>query len=170
MRRIILIVWTDFNYRARDWNDSLNKNIIVYMVNVLISADSRFPVSRPVIKEAIEKLLLQKRVTSNAEVSVLICGSRKSRELAKKYLNDDAPHNVLSFPLEESGEMASPTGKSARGFVEFQDGTLVLGDIVICYPIAQEEANADNMMVNDKISELVQHGMLHLLGEHHEEN
>lgn len=141
------------------------------MVSVLVSADSRFPVSRPKIKEAVEKLLLQKRITSDAEVSVLICGTRKSRDLAKKYLNDDNPHNVLSFPLADEGEeLASPTGKSAKGFVEFQNGLLILGDIVVCYPIAQEEANADNMMVNDKISELVQHGLLHLLGEHHEDN
>lgn len=139
------------------------------MVNVLVSADSRFPVSRPKIKEVIEKTLALRRVTSDVEVSILICGTRKSRELAKKYLDDDTAHNVLSFPLAEEGlGLASPTGKSAKGFVEFQNGQLVLGDIVVCYPIAQEEANRDDMMVNDKIGELVQHGLLHLLGEHHE--
>jgi probable rRNA maturation factor len=142
-----------------------------FMVNVLISADSRFPISRPKIKQAVEELLLQKKITSDVEVSVLVCGSRKSRELAKKYLSDDAPHNVLSFPLANEGEgLASPTGRSARGFVEFQSGQLILGDIVVCYPVAQEEASNDNMMVNDKISELVQHGLLHLLGEHHDDD
>lgn len=140
------------------------------MVNVLVSADSRFPVTRPKIKEAIEQVLSERHVTSDVEVSVLICGARKSQELAKKYLNDDAPHNVLSFPLaDDSAELASPTGKSAKGFHEFHDGQIVLGDIVVCYPMAQVEANDDNMMVNDKIAELVQHGLLHLLGEHHEE-
>lgn len=140
------------------------------MVNVLVSADSRFPISRPHIKQAVEELLLAKRISSDVEVSVLVCGTRKSQELAKKFLNDDEPHNVLSFPLADEGvKLASPTGRSAKGFVEYQNGLLVLGDIVVCYPLAQQEANADNMMVNDKINELVQHGLLHLLGEHHEE-
>jgi probable rRNA maturation factor len=117
------------------------------MVSILISADSRYPVSRPKIKAAITSLLNDKRMVSDVEVSVLICGRRKSLELAKKYLQDTKPHNVISFPQEEIG---------------------VLGDIAVCYPIAQEEANRDNVLVDTKINELVTHGLLHLLGEHHE--
>lgn len=118
------------------------------MSSVLILSDSRYPVSRPKIKSAIDSVLKSRKINSNVEVSVLICGRRKSLELAKKYLNDDKPHNVLSFPLETFP---------------------VLGDIVICYPIAQEEANRDNVLVDTKINELVSHAMLHLLGEHHPE-
>ncbi len=118
------------------------------MTKVLISCDSRYPICRPKIKAAVEAVLRQKRVSGNIEISVLICGARKSQELAKKYLKDDRPHNVLSFPLETFP---------------------VLGDIAVCYPIAQEEANRDNVLVDTKINELVAHGMLHLLGEHHKE-
>ncbi len=116
------------------------------MVTVLITADSRYPINRPKIKAAIESVLKERHVTSNVEVSVLVCGARKSQELAKKFLKDDKPHNVLSFPLESFP---------------------VIGDIVICYPIVQEEANRDNVLVDTKINELISHGMLHLLGEHH---
>ena len=138
------------------------------MVNVLISADSKFPISRPKIKAAVESVLRAKGVSSDVEVSVLICGRRKSRELAEKYLSDDQPHNVLSFPLEEDfGKGFSPTGRSAKGFVEHQPGWLILGDIVVCYPLAQMEANRDNVLTDTKVGELVSHGMLHLLGEHH---
>ncbi len=141
-----------------------------WMVNVLISADSKFPISRLKIKAAVESVLRQKNVTSDVEVSILVCGTRKSRDLARKYLADDVPHNVLSFPLaEEFGKSFSPTGKTVRGFVEHQPGLLILGDILVCYPLAQEEANRDNVLVDTKIDELVAHGMLHLLGEHHEE-
>ncbi len=140
------------------------------MVNVMVLADSRFPVSRPKIKRAVEEVLREKKVTSDAEVSILVCGSRKSRDLAKKYLDDDRAHIVLSFPLVEGGDLVSPTGRSVRGFVEFQNNKIVLGDIVVCYPMAQVEATKDNVLVNEKICELVEHGMLHLLGEHHSDN
>ncbi len=140
------------------------------MVSVLISADSRYPVSRPKIKAGIEKVLESRRISSDCEVSILVCGTRKAQELAKKFLNDDQPHNVLSFPLAEEGAATvSPTAKSANGFVEHQVGTLILGDIVVCYPMAQVEATDDNVMVDEKVSELVEHGLLHLLGEHHDE-
>lgn len=137
------------------------------MVSVLISADSRFPISRPKIKRAIESLLREKRVTFDTEISVLICGTRKSRELAKKYFDDDLPHNVLSFPLvENENQFISPTAQSAKGFPE--ENNLALGDIVVCYPLAQDEANRDDVLVDTKINELVQHGLLHLLGVHHD--
>jgi len=118
------------------------------MFKVLISTDSRYPVSRPKIKAAVESVLKEKRISGEIEVSVLICGRRKSQALAKKFLKDNQPHNVLSFPLETFP---------------------ILGDIIICYPIAQEEANRDNVLVDTKINELVSHAMLHLLGEHHPE-
>jgi len=139
------------------------------MVSVLISADSKFPISRPKIKAAVESVLRQKKITSDVEVSILVCGGRKSQQLARKFLADDSPHNVLSFPLEESlGKNFSPTGKIVKGFVEHQPGVLILGDIVVCYPLVQEEANRDNVLIDTKIDELVSHGMLHLLGEHHD--
>lgn len=119
------------------------------MVKVLISSESRYPVDREKIKAAIAAVLKSRKIKYAVEVSVLICGERKSRALAKKYLHDDKPHNVLSFPMEDLH---------------------ILGDIVICYPIAQAEANKDNVLVDTKINELVSHGMLHLLGEHHEEH
>lgn len=117
------------------------------MVKVLISTDSRYPISRPKIKAAVEATLKERKISSPVEVSILVCGARKSAQLAKKYLGDDRPHNVLSLPLESFP---------------------ILGDIVICYPLAQQEANRDNVLVDTKVSELVSHGMLHLLGEHHE--
>lgn len=117
------------------------------MTRVLISADSRYPINRPKIKAAVESMLKQKRVRGPAQVSVLICGRRKSRALAQKYLQDDQPHNVISFPYND---------------------LKVLGDIAVCYPLAQEEANRDNVLVDTKINELISHGLLHLLGEHHQ--
>lgn len=140
------------------------------MVVVDVIADSKYPVSRPAIRKAIEEQLSSRNVTSDVSVSVLVCGLRKAAEIAKKYLGDTDPHDVLSFPLSLAGEkLFSPTGKNSRRFLEHPNEPLALGDIVVCYQLAQEEANEDNMMIDDKISELVKHGVLHLLGEHHEE-
>ncbi len=142
------------------------------MTRVLITADSKFPVNRDKIKAAIESVLKERYVASDVEVSVLVCGTRKSSELAKRYLSDDSPHNVLSFPqledvVQDGGRPFSRPGQG-KGFVAQQDGVLILGDVVVCYPLAQEEANRDNVLVDTKIGEMVSHGMLHLLGVHHE--
>ena len=47
-------------------------------------------------------------------------------------------------------------------------GTRCVSPQVISYPIVLLEASRDDMLVDDKVDELVAHGMTHLLGVHHE--
>lgn len=131
------------------------------MVNVLIATDTRYPVNRKVIKKAVQDVIANHKIESlNTEVSVAVVGSRKMNELSKKYMKDEAKHDVLAFALEEV--------EQNEGFVNPPDETLRLGDVVICWPWVLEGASFDNMMVDEKVYFLVNHGVEHLLGEHHE--
>lgn len=128
------------------------------MVNVLVTSESRYPINRSAIKTAVADFLAQKKVKNNVEISVAIVGKRKIHELNKKYRKLDAPTDVLSFGLDNN-----------KDFVDYSDNILRLGDVVICWPIAIDEAVEEEMLVDDKINELAIHGITHLLGEHHEE-
>lgn len=125
-------------------------------LNVLIFVESRYKVNRKKIKAAVADLLQEQGVNSPVEVSVAIVGDRKMRELSKKYKGEDKTRNILSFSLNEGEKMAVPKG------------VMRLGDIVISYPVVITEAVRDEMLVDDKIDQLVKHGMTHLLGIHHE--
>ena len=126
-------------------------------LNVLIFVESRYKVNRKRIKSALSNLLNQQGVNSPVEVSVAIVGDRKMRVLSKKYKGEDKTRNVLSFSLTEGEAVETPKG------------VLPLGDIVISYPVVISEAVRDEVLVDDKIDELIVHGMSHLLGLHHEE-
>ena len=95
-------------------------------------------------------------VTSFVEVSVAIIGDRKMRALNKKYRNLDKTTNVLSFPQKEGQAIKTPEDISR------------LGDIVLSYPQVIRESARDEMLVDDKVDELIAHSMKHLLGIHHE--
>ncbi len=116
---------------------------------VLISSESRYPINRRKIKETVlgylEKLGIQE-----AEISVAVVGSRKIRELNKKWRNLDEPTTVLTFALEE-----------ARG----ADGILRIGDIVISYPQARLIAQEDNLSMDQAIDKLLVHGLNNLFGK-----
>ena len=129
----------------------------MHNVSVLIFVESRYKVNRKRIRTAISSLLNQEGVNSPVEVSIAIVGDRKMRELSKKYKGEDKTRNILTFSQTEGEKMEIPSG------------TLRLGDIVISYPVAINEAAAEEVLVDDKIDELVVHGMSHLLGLHHEE-
>lgn len=107
-----------------------------------------------------ENVIGENEITSPVEVSVAVVGDRKMRELSKKYKGEDKTHNVLSFSQTEDKEEKSFAGS---------DDILRLGDVVISYPEIIREASKEEKFVDDKVDELVEHGLLHLLGLHHEE-
>lgn len=78
------------------------------------------------------------------------------RELSRKYKGEDKTRNILSFSLSEGSPTVLPTDK------------LRLGDIVISYPYLIMEAAKEEELVDDRMDMLVDHGMHHLLGIHHE--
>lgn len=122
-----------------------------------ISADSRYQFDRKRVRAALEKVLQERGVTEDkVKISLSVVGERKIRELEQKYFNQDTVTDVLSFPLEEGDKMP-----------EDNDG-LNLGDIVICYPQAKRQALQWNRLIDEEIEFLASHGLLHLLGVHHD--
>ena len=125
-------------------------------IKVPIFIESRYKLNRKKVENIVTATLKKHGIKGPVEVSVAIVGNRKMRGLNKKYRNLDKTSNVLSFSQMEGSISVMP-----------QD-MLVLGDVVVCYPVAILEAAREEMLVDDKICELVEHGILHLLGIHHE--
>ncbi len=126
-------------------------------VKVPVFVESRYKVNRKRIKNSVLSLVKQNELGGEIEISVAIVGDRKMRELSRKYKGEDKTRNVLSFSQTEGEDIRLPKN------------VLRLGDIVISYPVVIREASRDEVLVDDKIDELVGHAMLHLLGIHHEE-
>ena len=130
------------------------------MITINILADSKFPFEREELRERLTKVLAKYRLTDGVEISVLVVGKRKMSQLHVKYMELAGPTDVLSFPLNDPGEKT--------GFVASPDGVLRLGDIVVCYPVALEEALEKQIKLDEQIQFLAEHGLMHLLGFHHE--
>lgn len=128
------------------------------MIHVSVTKQSNYPVGASAIKKKLAGFLVKKGIVSDAEVSVAIVGEAKMLDTGKKYLKDKKLHNVLSF-----------TPAEVKGFVYPPDGILHLGEIIVCYPQAVREAKEENVLIDERVYELVEHGALHLLGIHHEE-
>jgi len=85
-------------------------------------------------------------------VSIKFSHDKEIAELNKKHLGKDYPTDVLSFNMDEKQE----------------DGGHYLGDVVVNLDQAQRQAQEFGNSVEEEIAELVEHGVLHLLGVHHE--
>lgn len=131
------------------------------MISVLFQTESHFPADRKKVINAVVNFL-QNKIKSRAEVSVSIVGNRCMRELNRTYRKINETTDVLSFPLNDPADRVEP-------FVDPPDSVLRLGDVVISYPQAVAIAAEENKLVDDKLVELVLHGLNHLLGVHHPE-
>lgn len=128
------------------------------MINIIVSSDPRYKINREVIKLTVLSVLQRHRISGRMELGINIVGDRKMHELNRKYRRINSTTDILSFALEEIPRV---------GFIAAPDKILRLGDIVISYPQALEDASADSISIDEEIKNLVGHGIQHLLGIHH---
>jgi probable rRNA maturation factor len=91
---------------------------------------------------------------SQAEVTIRIVDEKESHTLNFEYRGKNKPTNVLSFPFESPPE------------VELD----LLGDLVICRQVVENEAIEQNKPLLAHWAHMVVHGSLHLLGYDHIED
>ncbi len=91
---------------------------------------------------------------AQAEVTIRIVDTAESHQLNLEYRGKDKPTNVLSFPFE------APPG------IELD----LLGDLIICRQVVEQEAVEQNKPLNAHWAHMVVHGSLHLLGYDHIED
>ena len=126
-------------------------------VNVLIFVESRYEINKQRIRQTVDRVIDKNEMASPVEVSIAVVGDRKMRDLSKKYKGEDKTRNVLSFSQTEGEPVQMPSD------------ILRLGDVVLSFPQVIRDASRDEMLVDDKVDELIEHGLMHLLGLHHEE-
>lgn len=105
----------------------------------------------PAIQSLVNDLMIQLAKTDEHVVALCFVGEEASAEMNSQYRQKAGPTNILSFPYE------------AMPGVE----TDLLGDLVVCAPIVISEANAQGKSVEQHMTHLLVHGILHLLGYDH---
>ena len=130
------------------------------MIQIEIVADAKFPFDRTALRIHLTKVLVKYKLVDDVEIDVQVVGGRKMSELHKIYMELPGPTDVLSFPLNDP--------EDDRPFISSPDGVLRLGDIVVCYSEAVKEALEKQCKVDTQIQDLAEHGLMHLLGFHHE--
>ncbi len=136
------------------------------MLNIIVNSDPRYKINKDNIRIVVVDALTKLRIGGRIELGINIVGDRKMHELNRQYRGLDSTTNILSFALEDPSQ-SSLQHLPKVGFVAAPDKWLRLGDIVISYPQAVEDASMDGTSVDDEIKNLVEHGLNHLLGIHH---
>lgn len=91
---------------------------------------------------------------ADAELSVVLTDDTEIHGLNKTWRDKDRPTDVLSFPQTDE---------------PFPGAPVTLGDVVISMDTAHQQSLEMKHSLEDEVTRLMVHGVLHLLGHDHED-
>ena len=121
------------------------------VIHVFVANEQEVPVDEDRASAIARHALTEEDIEDSAELSVLFVTSDHIHHLNARFADEDHATNVLAFPMMED-----------------DDGSLVLGDVVVCPQVAGTYAERKGQSLDDEIDHLVVHGILHLLGYDHQ--
>jgi probable rRNA maturation factor len=104
--------------------------------------------TKPILKKTRCYKWLAPIIDQDAEITIRIVGSDESKNLNAMYRKKKYPTNVLSFLVDDAHHL--------------------IGDIVLCAPVIEEEARDQSKNLEAHYAHLIIHGALHLYGYDHE--
>ena len=149
-------------------------------MEILIRNQQSLPVNQARLIRVAKKLLRVEEFPRPAEVSVLLTTDEQIRQLNRDYRGKDRPTDVLSFQqleddvpfgvrwldtalaCEPPHNKAVSSHRTPRG--RSVEEPVILGDVVISVETAARQAAERGRSLDDELSLLVAHGILHLLG------
>lgn len=136
--------------------------VVDYQSSVKFSASERRQLDSwlEMAGKSLEKLFaksLIKSPVSAIQISLLICGDARIRELNRQHRNKDKVTDVLSFPAHEDLRK-----------MKLSETSIFLGDLAICHQQTKRQARQFDIGYMDEFIHLFFHGVLHLLGYDHE--
>jgi probable rRNA maturation factor len=141
------------------------------MLEIAIETDEEWDSSRswePLVRRAAEAAIAESAFPQLAtadrpvEISVLLTGDDRVRDLNAEYRSKPKPTNVLSFPMVEPENLRD---------ANIAGPEILLGDIVLAKGVCATEAADKGVSVEQHATHLVVHATLHLLGyDHHDDD
>lgn len=124
---------------------------------ITVTNESSIPCDADAIRHLLAHHMSRTGIDPASSVDVLLVDEPRMTALHEQWMDEPGATDVLSFPMDE-----------VRGAAAGEPPTFgMLGDIVVCLPVAQRQAAAKGCTLDDEISFLATHGYLHLLGFDH---
>ena len=132
-------------------------------MNIDVQNEQAFLIDAPRLQAAAQAVIARHEVDQASAVSIVISTNEAVQALNLEHRGVDGPTDILSFPADPLPEELLPDLAE-----EEDDEAPYLGDLLIAYPYASQQAQSLNHDLSDSLALLVVHGTLHLLGYDHD--
>ena len=125
------------------------------MINLKIDKEYKNLFQEEPLRLAALTVLAHQEKPVETEINIVITNNAALQHLNKEYRGIDIPTDVLSFEA---------------GIVDPATDIPILGDVLISFPYAKDQALEQKHDITEELQLLVTHGCLHLCGYHHHED
>ncbi len=130
-----------------------------YLVTVQMEEEYESLLDTDALHRLAVHVLQEEGAAGPLEVGIVVTTDEEVQSLNKEYLGHDYKTDVISFGMADEEEFVTPEERPAY-----------LGDVVISYERAAEQAPEYGHSTGSEVAILLVHGLLHLLGYNdHEE-
>ena len=102
--------------------------------------------------DRLARAILSEVGETSAELGILFVGDQRMRGFNRQYRGKDRTTDVLAFAMREGPHSSE----------------ILLGDVVIAVPTATRQAKQGHRSLDEELTVLLVHGVLHLCGYDHE--
>ena len=131
-------------------------------IEIFVEKEFRGVVDEDWVRRIAQTVLKTEGVAPPYEVGLVFTDSETVKQLNRDYRGVDEPTDVLAFYMHPQKEVDD-------SFALPPDGVTRLGEVIISYPQAAEQAREQGHSTEKELALLIIHGVLHLLGYDHEE-
>ncbi|MGH3320593.1 MAG: rRNA maturation RNase YbeY [Streptosporangiaceae bacterium] len=129
-------------------------------MSIDVANESGAEVDEPALVALTRHVLDHMCVHPLAELSILLVDTEAMGRLHMEWMDEPEPTDVLAFPMDELRPARDEESQPEPG---------LLGDVVLCPQVAEEQAVAAGHTAGEELHLLCIHGILHLLGYDHAE-
>ena len=154
-------------------------------ISVRILPGCRGAISAPELRRVARAVFHAEGVQRQVEVTLALADADTVHELNRLHRGHDEPTDVLSYGVtpaepEWAADAGAPENEvdprpstialvEPPAFIDAPGAAPYLGDVVVCLPLARDQAVVARGSVAGSVAHLAVHGLLHLLAYDHEE-
>jgi len=131
-------------------------------VSLFIGDEQDEPVDTAGLSELAATVLAAEGLPADCEMALILVSPDQMAQYNRQFMDRTGPTDVLAFPLQglEPGRVPPPMAN---------EPPLSLGDVFLCPAEIKRHAALERVGFEDYLWLLAVHGILHLLGYHHDD-
>lgn len=130
-------------------------------MSVFLADEQSMQVPTEQLRSLAQLVLSEEGYPESTELAILLVSEEEMASYNERFLDRDGPTDVLAFPVESLLPGVVPD-------LDPHGPPLIAGDIIIAPAYVERQAASFGVSLEDELSLMVTHGVLHLLGYDHD--